>query len=181
MKTFRDAEGREWFISISTDAIKRVIKSPIEYLGEPIKVNILALVDPEDMDLLQKAAAYPPLVADIAYALCKPQCDEKNVTDVDFGKAMRGDVLDNVLELIISETIDFFPPSRRQILRKVMDASQLFATRAKTLTAKILESGELDQEINAILEKEFQKLSPKSPSASQPTNGSDGATNSPES
>ena len=44
MKTFRDTAGREWAITVDVNAIKRVMKAPIEHLGEPLKVNLLALV-----------------------------------------------------------------------------------------------------------------------------------------
>ncbi len=119
MKTFRDTAGREWAITVDVNAIKRVLKAPIEHLGEPVKVNLLELVDP-DGDLLKKVVAYPPLVCDIAYALCKPQCDEKNVSDEEFGRAMGGDVLERVLDLLIEETVDFFPQGRRAVLKKVL-------------------------------------------------------------
>ena len=123
MKTLRDTTGREWAITIDVNAIKRVMKSSFDYLGEPLKVNLLALVEP-DSDLLKKIIGYPPLVCDIAYAICKPQCDAKNVSDEEFGRAMGGDVLEQVLELILEETVDFFPQGRRAILRKVLEVLQ---------------------------------------------------------
>ena len=89
MKPFRDTANREWAITVDVGAVKRVMKAPIEHLGEPLKVNLLALVEP-DGELLKKVVEYPPLVCDIAYALLKPQCDAKNVTDEDFGRAMAG-------------------------------------------------------------------------------------------
>lgn len=158
MKTFRDTAGREWAITVDVNSIKRVMKAPIEYFGEPLKVNLLALVDPEDGDLLKKAVAYPPLVCDLAYALCKPQCDEKGVSDEDFGRAMGGDVLEKVLDLMIEETIDFFPLARRAVLRRVLEKSQVFAQKAKTLMEARLSAGELDRAIDAVLEPELQKL-----------------------
>lgn len=162
MKTFRDTAGREWTITIDVNAIKRVMKSSFDYLGEPLKVNLLGLVEP-DSDLLKKVVEYPPLVCDIAYALCKPQCDEKNVSDEDFGRAMGGDVLEKVLDCILEETVDFFPQGRRTVLRKVLSKSQTFAEKAKMLTAARVESGELDAAIDAILEPELQKLQEKAP------------------
>lgn len=157
MKTFRDATGREWAITIDVAAIKRVMKAPIEHLGEPLKVNLLALVEP-DGDLLKKAIEYPPLLCDIAYALCKPQCDEKNVSDEDFGRAMGGDVLEKVLDCILEETVDFFPQGRRTVLGKVLQKSRTFAQKANALTAARLESGELDAAIDAVLEPELRRL-----------------------
>ena len=157
MKTFRDTTGREWSITIDVNAIKRVMKAPIEHFGEPLKVNLLALVEPGS-DLLKKVVDYPPLICDIAYALCKPQCDEKNVSDEDFGKAMGGDVLEKVLDLILEETVDFFPQGRRAVLKKVLAKSRTFVEKAKALTAARLETGELDVAIDAVLEPELQKL-----------------------
>ena len=162
MKTFRDTAGREWAITIDVGAIKRVMKAPIEHLGEPLKVNLLALVEP-DSDLLKKVIAYPPLVCDIAYALCKPQCDEKNISDEEFGRAMGGDVLEKVLDLVLEETVDFFPKWRRTVLKRVLEKSRTFAEKAQTLTAARLAAGELDAAIDAVLEPELQRLQEKAP------------------
>lgn len=168
MKTFRDTVGREWAITVDVGAIKRVLKAPIEHLGEPIKVNLLELVDP-DGELLKKVVSYPPLVCDIAYALCKPQCDEKGVSDEDFGRAMGGDVLEKVLDCILEETVDFFPQGRRTVLKKVLAKSQTFAEKARALTEARLAAGELDAVIDAILEPELQKL--QGPEKAPPTTG----------
>ena len=157
MKTFRDTAGREWAITIDVNAIKRVMKAPIDYFGESLKVNLLALVEP-DSDLLKKVIEYPPLVCDIAYALCKPQCDEKNVSDEEFGRAMGGDVLEKVLDLILEETVDFFPQGRRMVLKRVLAKSQTFAEKAKALTEARLETGELEAVIDAILEPELKRM-----------------------
>lgn len=177
MKTFRDSAGREWNITVDVGAIKRVMKAPIEHLGEPLKVNLLELVD-TDGELLKKVVAYPPLVCDIAYALCKPQCDEKDVSDEEFGRAMGGDVLEQVLDVIIEETVDFFPQSRRAVLQKVLRKSQAFAEKAKALVAARLATGELDEAIDALLEPELQKLQKLE---ARPTGGTGSAGNLPES
>jgi hypothetical protein len=157
MKTFRDTTGREWAITIDVNSVKRVMKSTFDYMGESLKINLLSLVEP-DSDLLKKVIAYPPLVCDIAYAICKPQCDEKNVGDEDFGRSMGGDVLEKVLDCILEETIDFFPLARRTVLRKVLEKSQTFAEKAKVLMAARLAAGDLDVAIDAILEPELQEL-----------------------
>ena len=158
MKTFRDTAGREWCITVDVNAVKRVMKAPIEFFGEPLRVNLLSLVEP-NCDLLKKMADYPPLICDVVYALCKPQCNEKNVTDEEFGRAMGGDVLQNVLECLIEETIDFFPEYRRKFLRKVLEKGRAFDLRVKEMRTTRLNSGELDAAIDQILETEWQKLS----------------------
>jgi len=167
MKTFRETAGREWAGTVDVNAIKRVMKAPIENLGEPLKVNLLALVEP-DSDLLKKVVEYPPLVCDIAYAILKPQCDEKNVSDEDFGRAMGGDVLEKVLDLILEETVDFFPPGRRTVLRRMLQKSQTFAEKARALTMARLEAGELDAAIDAALEPELKRLQGQDPQEKAP-------------
>ena len=157
MKTFRDTAGREWAIVIDLPAISRVMKAGIEYLGEPIKVNLLALLEP-DSDLLKKALNYPPIVGGIVYALCQPQCVEKDIGDEDFARALDGDVLGKALDCILEETIGFFPQDRRTVLGKVLEKSRTFAAKAKTLTEARLQSGELDRAIDALLNPELEKL-----------------------
>jgi len=174
MKTFRDTADREWGVTVDVNAIKRVMKAPIDFLGESLKVNLLALVEP-DSDLLKKVVEYPPLICDIAYALCKPQCDEKNVSDEEFGRAMGGDVLEKVLDLILEETIDFFPQGRRTVLRRVLKKSRTFAEKAKALTAARLETGELEAAIDAVLEPELTRMREKA----RPTTGTGTASGLP--
>jgi hypothetical protein len=176
MKTFRDTAGREWAIAVDVGAIKRVMKAPIEYCGEPLKVNLLGLVEP-DGELLRKVVDYPPLLADILYALCKPQCDEKGIGDEDFGRALGGDVLDQVVGLLLEETVDFFPHSRRTLLRKFLEKSQTFAQKAKDLTAARLATGEIDAALDALLAAELDKM--RGPAQAPPTIGTGTAGSSP--
>ncbi len=180
MKTFRDTAGREWAITVDIGAIKRVMKASIEHFGDPLKVNLLALVEP-DSELLKKVIEYPPLVCDIAYAICKPQCDAKNIGDEEFGQALGGDVLEKALDCILEETIDFFPQSRRAVLQKVLEKSQAFAEKAKTLTSARLAAGELDAAIDMVLEQELQKLQGPPQQEAPPTTGTGTASSSPES
>jgi hypothetical protein len=178
MKTFRDTAGREWAITVDVNAIKRVMKAPIEHMGEPLKVNLLALVEPES-DLLKKLIEFPPLVCDIAYAMLKPQCDERQVSDEDFGRAMGGDVLEKVLDLILEETVDFFPQGRRKVLQRMLMKSQTFAEKAQALMTARLEAGELDAAIDAALEPELKKF--EGQEKALPTTGTGTASPSPES
>jgi hypothetical protein len=157
MKTFHDTAGREWAVTVDLPAISRVMKSGIEYMGEPIKVNLLSLLEPNS-DLLKKSLDYPPMIGGIVYALCQPQCVERNVSDDDFARALDGDVLGNALDCILEETIGFFPQDRRKVLSKVLEKSQTFAQKMKALTEARLATGELDAAIDAMLNAELEKL-----------------------
>ena len=157
MKTFRDTAGREWAITVDLPALSRVMKAGIEYMGDPIKVNLLALMEPES-DLLKKALDYPPMIGGIVYALCQPQCVEKNVSDEDFARSLDGDVLSSALDAILEETVGFFPQDRRKVLRRMLEKSQTFAQKAKALQEARLAAGELDAAIDAALNPELERL-----------------------
>ena len=146
MKTFRDTAGREWAITVDVNAIKRVMKAPIEYLGEPLKVNLLELVDP-DGELLKKVVAYPPLVCDIAYALCKPQADAQKVSDEDFGRAMAGDAIDAAATAFLEELACFFPKGRRDLLRKALAKLRTLETIALSAANTRLDSPDLENQL----------------------------------
>ena len=165
MKTFRDTAGREWAITVDVNAIKRVMKAPIEHMGEPLKVNLLALVEP-DSDLLKKVVEYPPLVCDIAYALCKPQCDEKNVTDEDFGRAMAGDAIDLAATALLEELVSFFPKGRRELLAKALGKLKQLESIALAAAAEKLDGPELENRLRELMSG---ALSGNSPASSEST------------
>jgi hypothetical protein len=158
MKTFRDTAGREWAITVDMPALSRVMKAGLEHLGEPIKVNLLALLEPES-ELLNKVLAYPPLLGGILYALCQPQCVEKNVSDEDFARGISdGDVLGKAADAVLEETAGFFPQGRRKVLQKMLEKSQAFAEKARALQEARLATGELEAAIDEALEAELARL-----------------------
>ena len=175
MKTFRDKEGREWAITVDVNAIKRVMRAQFDCGGEPIKVNLLSIVD-DSRELLKQLLDYPPLIADIAYVLCQPQCEEKKISDIDFGRAIDGGILEKALDCIIAETVDFFQEGRRDVLRVVLKSANKFAGQVQEIIAARLESGELEKALNATLEEELERF--RSPSQ-RAKNGTGSVGNSP--
>ena len=76
MRTFTDNTGRAWTIAINVDAIKRV--------KALAKVNLLEAVEGK---LIERLVSDPVLLCDVVYTLCKPQADQLDVSDEDFGRA----------------------------------------------------------------------------------------------
>ena len=89
MKTFKDNAGRSWDISVTVDAVKRV-RSLLD----------VDLMEAAAGKLIQQLADNPVLLCDVIYCIVKPQADEREVTDEDFGKAMAGDAIDLTMELV---------------------------------------------------------------------------------
>lgn len=108
MKTFKDAIGREWVVDVNV-ATARAVR-------DILKVDLFSLFEKEAGRLF----ADPCLTVDVLYVLCRKQCDDRKVTDVEFGSGMSGDALLEGTNALIESVIDFFPSSRRPVLRAMV-------------------------------------------------------------
>ena len=84
-----DSEGREWSTAINVHAIQRA--------RNLVGVN---LVDAFDGKLFVQLADDPVLLVNTIYAVCKPQADERNISDEEFGALLVGDVIDHAAGLV---------------------------------------------------------------------------------
>ena len=64
------------------------------------------------------------------YVLCKPEADERNVSDEDFGRAMAGDAIEQATTTLLEELVDFFPKGRRELLAKALGKIRTLETMA---------------------------------------------------
>ena len=138
MKTFTDAAGRSWTVTINVDAVKRV--------RSLLKINLLDVVGDSGKQggVLDQLADAVTLV-DVLYCLVKPEADAKGVSDVQFGEAMLGDALDNASVALLEELADFFPSRQRALLKKAMLRAAELATAAVKQANKILDDPKLSQ------------------------------------
>ena len=82
MKTFKDNEGRTWTVKVNISTVKRV-KS---LLG----INIF---DAIEKDLIARLVTDTILLVDVLYVICKPEAEQKNVSDEQFGEGLAGDAI----------------------------------------------------------------------------------------
>ncbi len=150
MKTFSDNTGRSWTISVTVGTIKRV-----RALCGVDLANIITLEPGKNpqVDLLERLAADPVLLVDVLYAVCKPEADTKNVSDEEFGRSMAGDAIELATVALLDEVIDFFPEAKRQVFRKILDATRRFEIKSKQALTELLADPELDGKIDAALEQ----------------------------
>ena len=157
MRTFSDNAGRTWTVTINVDAIKRV-KGLLD-------VNLLEIVEGS---LIERLIRDPVLLCDVVYAVCKPEADEKNISDEDFGRAMAGDAIEHATRALLEELVGFSPsPRDRANLQRVLETTWKVMDRARDLIEQKLDSGALEQAVEA----ELKGIDAPPPSAS----GSSGA------
>lgn len=100
MARFKDTNGNEWDVSITTTTIKRLRASSLA-------VDLLAVVEGEKGKLLERLYLDPIFLVDVVFEVCRPQCEAKGVSDVKFGEAMAGDAIDDATGALIQGLTDF--------------------------------------------------------------------------
>ena len=151
MKQFVDNAGRTWGITINVDAIRRV--------RDVLGLDLLSAVEGK---LIERLAGDPILLCDVLYVLCKPEAEQREVTDTDFGRAMAGDAIEAATTSLLEELVSFFPSSRRQLLSKALAKYRDLEAKAIELVDRQLEAPDLE---TRLLGELHQRLS------EQPTSG----------
>ena len=141
MKTFTDNAGRSWDISVTVDAVKRV-RSLLD----------VDLMEAAAGKLIQQLADSPVLLCDVIYCIVKPQADERNISDEEFGRAMAGDAIDQATSAFLEDLVNFFPSRKREMLQKVLVKLQNLEAIAAEVVNKRLDSPELETQMRAELE-----------------------------
>jgi hypothetical protein len=154
MKTFNDNAARSWTVQVNVDAVKRV--------RDLAQVNLLEVVEGK---LLERLISDPVLLCDVIYCLCKPETDSKNISDVDFGRAMAGDAIDGATTALLEELVDFFPQAKRRVLAKALAKLQKLQTAALAAVETRLDSPELERQMAAQL-KQLESSSGSAPESS---------------
>lgn len=143
MKTFTDNEKREWTVEINVAALKRVRG-----------LTGVDLMDILGGSLIERLIRDPVLLCDVLYAACKPQAQERNVSDEEFGRAMAGDAIEHATAALLEELVSFCPsPRDRRSLGRVLEATRKVMDRARDLVEQRIEGGELDRAIDAALQE----------------------------
>ena len=157
MKAFKDIQGREWQVTVSVTAIKRV--------KGLTGVDLLEVLDGS---LIQRLIGDPVLLVDVLYAVCKPQADERSITDEQFGEAMAGDAIDTATAALLDEIVSFCPsPRDRANLGRILKAANEVMDKARDRIEAKLNSGELERAAEEALRQTLGDLSGDAPASSE--------------
>jgi len=137
---FTDSEGRNWIVPINVATMKRV--------KDACDVD---LTDAVNGKLIEQLLVDMIKFVDVLYILCKDDADKLNVTDFDFGRSLGGDSLEAATEAFCEALVDFFPKTRREVMRKARRKRNELDQRAAAVLSKQLDNPELDKEFDKIL------------------------------
>lgn len=159
MKTFTDNAKRSWDVEINVAAIKRV--------RDLAQVDLLEIVEGKLIDRLIRD---PILLCDVVYAVCRPQAEQRGVSDEEFGRAMAGDAIEHATAALLEELVSFCPsPRDRKNLGRVLEATNRVMDKARDLIEQRLQSGQLDQMVDQALLASATASSGNAPAFSEST------------
>ena len=141
MKSFKDNAGRQWSIEANCATLKRV--------KDLAGVDLLGVLDGT---LIERLYRDPVLLCDVIYVMCKPEADEWNVSDEDFGRAMAGDAIEHATQALLDELVSFCPsPRDRANLGRVVETTRQVMDKARDVVEAKLKSGELERMADEVL------------------------------
>jgi len=151
MANFRDAENRVWQVTVTVATLRRV--------RELASVDLAGLLDGE---LLDRLSSDPVLLADVLYAVCKPEADSRSVTAESFGEALAGDALDDATQALLEGLAGFFPKKRRAAAEKLIGAFRRVETKLLDAAMAKLDDPEIDARIERMISGASSTSSPDS-------------------
>ena len=146
MRTFTDNAGRSWTLAINVDTIRRV--------RSLVDVDLLQAVEGK---LIERLAADPILLCDVIYVICKPEADQRSISDEEFGRGMAGDAIELATTSLLEELVDFFPKSRRQLLSKALAKFRHLESKAIELVDQQLDDPQLEQTLISQLQRRLSE------------------------
>ena len=137
MKIWKDAEGHAYETRITVAEVRDV--------KTELGINLMDIATGE---LLQKISEDVILLCDILYVINRSQAKEYGIDDVQFGRNLYGDALEDATRAFMGELINFFPNQRtRALLTKAMTMGQERMDKALDMAEK-----ELDKTLNEPIE-----------------------------
>lgn len=132
MQTFTDTQGRTWTIAVTVDTIRRV--------RALTGTDLMAVLGGE---LIERLSADPVLLADVLYAVVKPEADARGVDDADFGRALAGDSVAAATTALLEGLVAFFPSPRARLLRQALAKLDAWQTAALSAAEERLAAAEV--------------------------------------
>lgn len=151
MRTFLDAQGREWRIELNIASLRK------------LRARAAAVETLKNVDLLDYAGVLlslsdPFFAADLLFETVREDADERGISAEDFGASLRGVFLFDAIAEWTAEYLDFFPePTAKEKAQKLVEKG---AKTRELLIEKICSAAalELDAAVKSA-EKELSKLS----------------------
>lgn len=144
MPQFKDATGRAWSVAVTGSTVKRC--------GDLLKIDI---GDPltGDPSMLTRMDTDIAFLVDLLFVVCKPEADQRGVTDEQFAELLGGDVLYHARQALVEALVDFFRCLRRPHVAEALLKQSMIVDRAVQLAEQTLTGDKFSQFVNSQMEE----------------------------
>ena len=105
MPAFTDKRGDEWTVALDINVLRRVRNTLDVNLCDRI---VLGRGGDDDEPLLERLRDDPVLLVDLLYVLCRPQCEDRGISDEGFAAIFHGPSIEAATRALLEALDDFF-------------------------------------------------------------------------
>ena len=147
MSKFTDTEGRVWNVQLTVHLVKEVKQRlDVDLLDEQVHETLTLLTG----DIVKSV--------DVLYILCSSQADKNEISDVEFGESLYGDVLFEGINAMVEALIDFFPnPKKRMWIRRLWEKSPSHMDKTNDEMLNLLDDEKIEKELEHQREQSKKK------------------------
>ena len=147
MSKFTDTEGRVWNVQLTVHLVKEVKQRlDVDLLDEQVHETLTLLTG----DIVKSV--------DVLYILGSSQADKNEISDVEFGESLYGDVLFEGINAMVEALIDFFPnPKKRMWIRRLWEKSTSHMDKTNDEMLNLLDDEKIEKELEHQREQSKKK------------------------
>lgn len=139
MSSFQDRLGRHWVLEFTLGSLARV--------KSETGVDLLTFHQP-DSPALRAMATDPWKLLEVLVSMLRPQLNEKQVTEEDFGNSLLEEHVQAAVEALLTGMVDYYPPAKRTALKTLVDrvlgAVRNVSDRANRELTQVMATTDLD-------------------------------------
>lgn len=141
METFRDKNGMVWNIELNVGTARKVKGDCDVDLLNTIAIDANGL----NVSVLDALAEDSYLLVNVLISLCRRQMAERRITEEDFCELFDGNVIQEAVDALIREVINFSQPSKRKILSLIYGKIQGFRANAEQRLEEMWKNADIQQ------------------------------------
>jgi hypothetical protein len=146
--TFKDTADGEWDCSITVGALRRVLADT--------QIDLTKLFEDEKAEAVRQLLANPLAIANVVFAVVKPQAIARGITEEAFGELLAGKQLSGAADALLDGLEVFFSGQDANMGASFMQFINGFKRgRSKVWSRALEEVGRLDPE--AEVDKHFER------------------------
>lgn len=146
MQKFKDKKENEWILELTVGSAKRVKLD----CGVDL-INITDFDAADKKSPLEELAENPFLMVDVLFSLCRKQAEEKGIDDIAFGGLFDFETVQDAVDALVQEIINFTPPVRRKLLQKIYDKNKQIMGETEKQADELMGSPEFDKDLETLM------------------------------